>query len=52
MFKNKNVKVAALSVFTVIIQFLGYGLGFLRSQYRLHILGKPFTNVFPKMFNS
>ena len=31
--KNKNLKVALLSILTSITQFLGYGLGFLRSYF-------------------
>ncbi|QXP64805.1 glycosyltransferase family 2 protein [Polaribacter sp. HaHaR_3_91] len=31
--QNKNLKVAFLSVFTSLTQFLGYGLGFLESQF-------------------
>lgn len=33
LFRNKNIYVAFLSVFTVLTQFLGYGLGFLESQF-------------------
>ncbi|PQJ73534.1 glycosyltransferase [Polaribacter butkevichii] len=33
LFQNKNVQVAFLSMFTSLTQFLGYGLGFLESQF-------------------
>lgn len=33
LFKNKNLYVAFLSIFTSLTQFLGYGLGFLKSQF-------------------
>lgn len=33
LFQNKNIKVAFLSIVTTFIQFLGYGLGFLESQF-------------------
>jgi len=33
LFQNKNLQVAFLSVFTSLTQFLGYGLGFLKSQF-------------------
>ena len=33
LFQNKNVYVAFLSIFTSLTQFLGYGLGFLESQF-------------------
>ncbi|ARV06172.1 glycosyl transferase family 2 [Polaribacter sp. SA4-10] len=32
-FQNKNIYVAFLSIFTSLTQFLGYGLGFLESQF-------------------
>ena len=33
LFQNKNVRVAFLSIVTSFTQFLGYGLGFLESQF-------------------
>ena len=33
LFQNKNMYVAFLSIFTSLTQFLGYGLGFLESQF-------------------
>jgi len=33
LIQNKNIYVAFLSVFTSLTQFLGYGLGFLKSQF-------------------
>jgi len=36
--KNKNIIVGCLSVFAVAIQFFGYGIGFLKSFYRINIL--------------
>jgi len=47
---NKNVLVAFLSIYTTLIQFFGYGLGFLNSQFNLNILGKSPQETFPKMF--
>ncbi len=35
MFRNKNVLVATLSCITTIVQFTGYGLGFLKAQFVL-----------------
>jgi len=49
--KNRSVAVAALSILTSFVQFLGYGLGFLRSTYRLTILNNSIEETFPKMFN-
>jgi glycosyltransferase involved in cell wall biosynthesis len=50
LLKNKNVLVAFYSVFATLVQFFGYGFGFLRSIFRLHILELPKENAFPKMF--
>lgn len=49
--KNRNVLVAATSILTTLIQFLGYGLGFLRSFFRVSILQKTTKNAFPRMFS-
>ncbi len=51
LLKNKNIAVAFLSILAAIVQFFGYGLGFLRSQFRLHILKKSIEETFPKMFS-
>lgn len=48
--QNKNLYVAIYSILATLIQFLGYGFGFLRSFIRLHILRKPITDTFPQMF--
>ena len=50
LIKDRNPIVALLSIFTTITQFIGYGLGFLRSMYRLKILKKTPEEAFPKMF--
>ena len=50
LFKNKNVMVALLSIAATLVMFFGYGLGFLRSMFRLTILSKPPEDTFPKMF--
>ncbi len=49
--KNKNILVAITSVWSTIVQFTGYGLGFLRSIFRLTLLRQPKEQAFPKMFN-
>ena len=51
LFKNKNSGVATLSVFSTLIQFLGYGLGFLRSFFRISVLKKSMQETFPRMFS-
>ena len=51
LIKNKNIAVAIYSVIATMIMFFGYGLGFLRSFFRLHILKKSITDAFPEMFS-
>ena len=51
LIKNKNIVVALISTFAVVVQFLGYGLGFLRSVFRLNLLKKSVKETFPRMFN-
>jgi len=48
--KNKNLPVAFQSIFSTFVQFFGYGLGFLRSAFRLRILKNSKEEAFPKMF--
>ncbi len=50
LLKNKDILVGFLSIYTTLIQMFGYGLGFLQSQFKLHILGKSFQETFPEMF--
>jgi len=51
LFKNKNSLVAFLSIIATIVQFSGYGFGFLQSQFRLNVLKKTAKETFPKMFS-
>ena len=48
---NKNPFVAMTSMYATLVQFLGYGLGFLRSTFRLYILKKSVKDTFPRMFS-
>ena len=50
LIKNRSFVVALLSIFATLVQFFGYGLGFLRSVFRLNILNKTKEVTFPKMF--
>ncbi len=50
LFKNKNLLVAFQSVIATFVQFFGYGMGFLRSIFRLNILKYSKKQAFPKMF--
>ena len=45
-----SVQTGAYAVITTMVQFTGYGLGFLRSTFRLKILQKTKENTFPEMF--
>lgn len=49
--KNSNVLVPFMSIITTTIQFFGYGLGFLRSVFRLKVQGQSMSQTFPRMFN-
>ena len=48
--KNRNLFVGLLSVWTTLIQFVGYGIGFLRSFIRLNLLNYNREKAFPRMF--
>ncbi len=50
--KNQSIVIGFYSVIATIVQFYGYGLGFLRSVYRLNILNKSVKETFPKMFDN
>ncbi|GAB5564647.1 MAG: glycosyltransferase [Winogradskyella sp.] len=47
---SKNIVVAVKSVLAIVVQFAGYGLGFLKSYFKLVILGKKPKEAFPKLF--
>lgn len=46
----KSIKIGIYSVFALIIQFTGYGLGYLKSTYYIHILKKKPRDAFPELF--
>jgi hypothetical protein len=48
--KNKNIWIGLLSVVSTLVQFSGYGFGFLRTFYRMNIQGKSIREAFPEMF--
>ena len=48
--RNSNVFVGLLSCLAVLVQFLGYGTGFLRSVFRMRVQGKSTHETFPGMF--
>lgn len=47
-----SIKTGLLAVLATLVQFFGYGLGFLRSTFRLNILRKSKETTFPKMFET
>lgn len=48
--KEKSLSVGLLTVLSTLTQFFGYGLGYLRSFFRLHLLGLAPEKAFPRMF--
>lgn len=48
---NKNIWVGILSILTTIIQFFGYGYGFLQSWFLIQVLKKNPREVFPNHFS-
>lgn len=48
--QNKSVKIGVLSLRAVITQFVGYGMGFLKSFWWIQIRGKDPERVFPRLF--
>jgi GT2 family glycosyltransferase len=49
-FNTKSLKVAILSILAVVIQFIGYGYGFLKSTLTVGILNKDPEKQFPELF--
>lgn len=48
--QNKSIKIGSYSIIALIIQFYGYGTGFLKSFYVLQILKRLPQEAFPKLF--
>ncbi|MBQ0734068.1 glycosyltransferase [Aquimarina celericrescens] len=46
----KNISIGIQSVLAVLIQFYGYGKGFFKSYYYIHLLKKVPEKQFPKLF--
>jgi hypothetical protein len=49
-FENRDLITGLLTVFSTLIQFFGYGFGFLRTMFRKKILTQDNFEAFPKMF--
>ena len=50
LIKTQNFMIAILALWATIIQFFGYGLGFLVSSYYIHILRITPEKAFPNLF--
>lgn len=50
LFMNKSFKIAWYSMYAVIIQFYGYGSGFLLSFFKIFILKQEPQKAFPELF--
>jgi hypothetical protein len=48
--QNKSLTIAFYSVYAAIIQFYGYGKGFLFSYYKIFILKQQPEVAFPELF--
>ncbi|UNY98226.1 glycosyltransferase [Zhouia spongiae] len=48
--KNKSVYIGMLSIYAVIVQFYGYGTGFIKSTFYIEVLKEDPKKVFPKLF--
>lgn len=48
--KYGNLKIGILSVYAVLIQFFGYGMGFMKAFYKINILKQKPEAALPEMF--
>jgi glycosyltransferase involved in cell wall biosynthesis len=48
--QNKSIKIGGLSVIAVLIQFYGYGSGYLKSFILVHVLKNDPKKAFPELF--
>ncbi|PZR20024.1 MAG: glycosyl transferase family 2 [Flavobacterium psychrophilum] len=48
--QNKSIKIGLLSVVAVFIQFYGYGSGYLKSFFTVHIMKQDPKQAFPELF--
>lgn len=49
-FEHRNIKIGLMSVIAVLIQFIGYGSGYLKSYYHINIRGEKPEEAFPRLF--
>jgi hypothetical protein len=50
LLQTKSFKIGLLAVFATLIQFFGYGIGFLKSFFLIQILKKQPQKAFPELF--
>ncbi len=50
LIKEKSFKISFLAIIATFLQFVGYGMGFVKANYILHILGKKAEEGLPEMF--
>ncbi|MRH99847.1 glycosyltransferase [Kriegella sp. EG-1] len=48
--RNKSLSIAVLSIFAVIVQFIGYGTGFLKSSFLINFSKRKPQEIFPNLF--
>ena len=50
LLRNKSLLIALMSILAVVIQFYGYGTGFVKSTFLINLLNRNPQKVFPKLF--
>lgn len=50
LFKTKNLAVSVMALFATVVQFVGYGIGFLKSTIYTTFSERSAEEVFPKLF--
>lgn len=50
LLRNKSLLIAFMSILAVVIQFYGYGTGFVKSTFLINLLNRNPQKVFPKLF--
>ena len=50
LFSTKSIVVSLLALVAIVIQFFGYGYGFLKSALAINVLNKNPETYFPKLF--
>lgn len=48
--RNKSLVIGVLSVWAVLVQFIGYGYGFVKSTFKVALLKQKPQQAFPKLF--